>query len=142
VSNSDPSVNSGEMREALKKRVRKKIPSAPQDTANGDEKATAEASALASGVDLSSREQVNKFNRLLRDDGVDGHLNKIVVCGVWIVALAALAMFLAVVAHKLKPGFWLDDDQISDLQSFLFSGGIGAALASGGKRIFKNEKSA
>lgn len=136
-----PSSNE-EMREALQKRPKRRVPSAQNGATSGDEKATAEAAALASGIDLSSREQLNKFNRLLRDDGIEGHLSKVIVFGIWVVALSALVMFLTIVAHKLRPDLWLDNEQIADLQSFLLSGGLGAALTAGGKRIFKNEKNA
>ncbi|OWV90215.1 hypothetical protein ATY78_17190 [Rhizobium sp. R635] len=106
-----------------------------------DAKSLGEAMGLASGLDLSSREQLNKINRLVREDGMDTHVSRVVVCALWIIALAALIMFLVLVAHKVKPDLWLTDDQLNSLQSFLFSGGLGAGITGLGKKYVTGEKS-
>jgi hypothetical protein len=114
-----------------------KPPEIPEDA-----KSLGEAMGMATGVDLASREQLNKFNKLLREDGVEKHVNRVIIFGIWAVSIAALAMFGVIVAHKIKPDIWLTTAQLTDLQSFLFSGGVGAAITAAGKRIIKPDKNA
>lgn len=107
------------------------LPTTPPPELPEDEKSLGEALGMAKGVDLSSREQLNKFNELLRKDGVEWHINIVKVTGIWTVGLSAMAMFVTIAVHKIYPGIWLSTDQLSDLQNFLFSGSVGALVTSG-----------
>jgi hypothetical protein len=106
-----------------------------------DEKSLGEAAAFAAGIDLSSREKINKFNKLLRDDGLETHVYRIVCVGVYLVASVALLAFSFLAWHFLaSPNYhWLTPEGVEKLQNFLFSGGLGAALTGIGKKFLKND---
>lgn len=82
---------------------------------------------------------MNKLNRLIRADGFHSHIHKVSVCGIYLIGTAAAAMFVALVLHYLFPDHVLSPDQASDLQSFLFSGGLGALLTKGVKQASDND---
>jgi hypothetical protein len=113
------------------------LPTTPPPELAEDEKSLSEAMGLATGVDLSSREAMNRFNELLHKDRVNTHLHRCAVTGIYVISIAAAAMFIVVVAHHLRPGIWLTPPEVASLQGFLFSGGMGAVLAAFSKAVFK-----
>jgi hypothetical protein len=114
----------------------------PQPTpieADEGTKALGEASAIAAGVDLSDREAINKFNQLLRLDKADGHMHKLVVCGMYFVGLMGAILLGVIILNKIMPldKRWLGDAELKDIYQFLFTGGFGGALGFAGKRFLK-----
>jgi hypothetical protein len=99
--------------------------------------AIAEAAAVAGGLDLSSRASLNKINKLLRRDKMDGHLHFILVIGVYFVGLCAAGVFGCVVWNMSVPvaNRFLDATQLATLQQFLFSGALGAGVSAAARRI-------
>lgn len=115
------------------------IPGSPPPELPEDTKSLGEAVGMDQGVDLSSREAVNKLNRLLRMDGVQTHTHRVIVCGLWVVAIAAAIMFVVIVGHKVGAFWWMSPEKVADLQSFLFSGVLGATITGFGKRMLPQE---
>jgi hypothetical protein len=110
----------------------------PTEAAEGTQ-ALGEASAIAAGIDLSDREALNKFNQLLRSDRADGHIHKLVVCGMYFVGLMAAILLGAIVLNDVMPADrrWLSDAELKEIYQFLFSGGFGGVLGFAGKRFLK-----
>ncbi|SRR6266576_6122236 len=110
----------------------------PDEAAEGVQ-ALGEASAIAAGVDLSDRKQINEFNQLLRTDRADNHLHRIVVCGMYLAAATAAILFMVIVLNKMLPigKRWLGADELKEIYEFLFTGGFGAAVGFAGKRFMK-----
>jgi hypothetical protein len=99
-------------------------------------RAVAEAAALAGGYDLSNRQALNRFSKLMRDNRLDGAIHGVVVSGVVIVGVAGAIMFGTIVWHVTAPDSWrfLSEKEVGDLQKFLFSGLMGSALTFFAKR--------
>lgn len=107
----------------------------PVELEEGSE-AIAEAAAVAGGLDLSSRSDLNKINRLLRQDQMDGHIHRILVIGLYIVAALVLAMFASLAISMSFPAYApLTSAQVAALQSFLFSGALGAGVTAAAKKV-------
>ena len=105
--------------------------------------ALAEAAAVAGGLDLSSRADLNKLNKLLRQDAIDGHLHRILVIGLYVVALCAALMFGSLVWSMAFPAYaMLDADQSVALQKFLFSGAVGSAVTVVARKVGGSDASA
>ena len=92
---------------------------------------------MAGGVDLSSRQQLNEFNRLIRADRVDTHLHRVSVCSVWVIAVAAFLMFGVLVLHLVLPTRmrFLDADEYVN-HSAPILGFLGGVLIKGTDRFF------
>ncbi|WP_310532343.1 hypothetical protein [Novosphingobium sp.] len=98
--------------------------------------AIAEAAAFAGGVDLSSRTELNKIKRLLRQDALDGHLHRILVIGLYLFALCAALMFGSLIWSLAFPDYaMLNAEQSVTLQKFLFSGAVGSAVTAAAQKV-------
>lgn len=107
----------------------------PSELEEGED-AIAEAAAVAGGLDLSSRSDLNKLNKLLRQDQMDEHIHRILVWGLYIVAALGLGMFASLAVSMALPAYApLTDDQIAKLQGFLFSGALGAGISAAAKKV-------
>jgi len=95
------------------------------------EDSVAEDIALRTGRDLKSAKTDRQLKKLLREEGVQSHLHRVIVIGIYIVAITAGAMFLAFVWHMVTPVSWafLDADQLTSIKQVLFSGSIGAGIS-------------
>jgi len=103
--------------------------------------AIAEAAAVAGGLDLSSRAELNKLNGLLRRDAMDGHLHRILVIGLYFFAACAALMFGSLVWCMAVPSHsFLDSTQFAALQNFLFSGAIGSAVTAAARKVSGGSK--
>lgn len=89
----------------------------------------AEEVAFASGMDAQSVRTKQLLDRLLNEGRVQTHLHRIVVCGIYLLAISAAAMFLVVVYHAICPFPFLSPDQLTNLKQLLFSGAIGAGAS-------------
>lgn len=103
-------------------------PPTQEETVEGVESLSEEI-ALRTGLDLKSHKTKQEIDRLLRDEAVQNHLHRIIVWGLYIVALSAGLMFLAVVYHYISPYPFLKPEQLVDIKQLLFSGGVGAATS-------------
>jgi hypothetical protein len=74
-----------------------------------------------------------------RNDGMQTHLHRISVLGVWVIGLLIVAGVSTWLYHFIVPTDWrfLSSEQIEDLQKILFSGFVGGALTNGSKRLLK-----
>lgn len=98
--------------------------------------AIAEAAAVAGGLDLSSRAELNRLNKLLRLDAMDGHVHRILVIGLYAFAACVALMFGSLVMSLAFPSWApLTESQFDTLRDFLFSGGVGAAIATAARRV-------
>lgn len=112
------------------------IPKPTAEELEEGEDAIAEAAAVATGLDLSDRQTMNRLNKLLRRDEMDGHLHRILVGGVYFVAICAAVMFGSLAWGMAFPAFsFLTPDQVTALQGFLFSGGVGAAFTVAARKV-------
>ena len=112
----------------------------PQPGANELEEgpaAIAEAAAVAGGLDLSNRADLNKLNGLLRRDAMEGHLHRILVIGLYVAGLCIAGMFVSLVWNMAVPAAYrfLDAAQLGALQSFLFSGAMGSAITAAARKV-------
>ena len=103
------------------------LPKTPPPSPPEDKDSLGEALGFATGADLSSVDLAHQIRALTRSDGYQGHVHRVRVCGVYVVGIAAGAMLIALVIHYILPAHFLSAEQASDLQKFLFSGGIGYA---------------
>jgi hypothetical protein len=116
------------------------LPAGPPPELPEDANSLGEAIGLAAGIDLSNREQLNRLNQLIRDDGVQGHIHKVLVCGVYVVAVCAGLMFVVLVMHYICPSYFLSAQAADDLQTFLFSGTVGGIVTKGAGSISRKDK--
>jgi hypothetical protein len=100
-----------------------------------------EAAAMAAGADLSSREALNKFNALFREDRRDSHLYLVTIVGLWIVGIVFFISFVVLAAHMILPHQYrfLDAEDVKSLTQFLFSGFLGGLVAKGGESLMKKK---
>src|ERR1035438_4514983 len=68
--------------------------------------ALAEATALATGTDLSDRRALNRINKLFRADQVNAHLHRLRVWGLYVAACAIAGMFICVCWNQAAPTSW------------------------------------
>ena len=108
----------------------------PAELAEGAD-AIAEAAAVAGGLDLSSRTDLNKINKLSRRDKMDGHVHFILVAGLYFVGLCAALVFGCLVWNMAvsEPYRFLDAAQVASLQQFLFSGAIGSGVTAAARKV-------
>lgn len=117
----------------------------PQPGANEIEEGTAaiaEAAAVAGGLDLSSRADLNKLNGLLRRDAMDGHLHRMLVIGLYFVGFCIAGLFGSLVWNMAASESYrfLDTAQVAALQSFLFSGAMGSAVTAAARKVGDGSK--
>lgn len=118
-----------------------KLPQPRPNEATEGPQAIGEAAAMAAGADLSSRESLNKFNILLRNDRVDDHVHRIVVCGIYLISICLAGLFVTWIWHVGSPArmHFLDVKELDGLKGFLVSGGIGAGITGIWKRFLRLE---
>ena len=103
-------------------------PPTPEETVEGVDSLSEEI-AISSGRDLKSQKTKNEIDRILRESAVQTHLHRIVVIGLYVLALSALLMFLTIIYHLLSPYPFLSPERITDIKQLLFSGAVGAAAS-------------
>lgn len=96
-----------------------------------------EAAALADDEDLSRIRIDNDYNNLVRLNSREEHIHRITVCGLYVVSIAALFMFLVLVIQytfpsNLRP---LSLEETGRLTGFLFSGAVGSFVSFGARRL-------
>lgn len=111
----------------------------PDETMAGDASLSEEL-ALASGLDLQSHKTGRQISRILREESAQTHLHRIVVWGLYLVAICAALMFLALVYHYISPRPFLSAAQLSDLKQLLFSGSLGAGVSQLSKKYLGVQK--
>jgi hypothetical protein len=98
----------------------------PGAITDSDNKAEKEADAIARG-DLDKIEERNEHGRR------EGVRNELIFCARWLIRSVGILSIISIVIFSLhyllpKSWHWLDQDQLSSLQTFLFSGAVvGAA---------------
>ena len=107
---------------------------------NPDERAEKENQALALGMDLENKGTENKLNRFSRRDKMDGHLHLVLVCLIYFVAFLLACLLFAMTFSMLFEGYWLSEEKISEIREFLFTGGVGAGLATLAKYQLGSER--
>lgn len=119
------------------------LPQPTPDEAGEGKKAIEEATAIAVGADLSSREELNKVNELFREDKRSTHLYRATVCVLWVVAVAFVVSFIVLALHKILPDKYrfLSGDEIKALTEFLFTGFLGGVVTKGGEAFLGKGKS-
>lgn len=80
-----------------------------------------------------------KADAINRESGLQGHLHKVTVCGVYLIGSLIIIAVSIWLYHFMVPTNWwfLNPDQIENLQKILFSGFIGGALGGQAKKISK-----
>ena len=116
------------------------LPQPTPDETMAGEASLSEELALASGLDLQSHKTQRQLKRLLREESAQTHLHRIVVVGLYVVAICAALMFLALVYHYVSPYPFLSAAQLSDLKQLLFSGSLGAGVAQLSKKYLGVQK--
>jgi hypothetical protein len=119
----------------------RELPQPGADEIEEGKAAIAEAAAVAGGLDLSSRADLNKLNGLLRRDSMEGHLHRILVAGLYVAGISITAMFVSLVWNMAAPDAqrFLNSGQVAALQSFLFSGAMGSALTAAARKVGGDE---
>lgn len=105
-----------------------------------DSSAAFEQTAIALGVDLEHQRAKNDLNKLLRDDNLELHVHRIMKLFLWVAFLMGLAGVVTFAYHELTPKWlhFLDPDQVDEIKSILFSGGMGAAISFVAQRFSKH----
>lgn len=103
-------------------------PPTPEETVEGVDSLSEEI-AISSGRDLKSHKTKSEIDKLLRESAVQTHLHRIVVVGLYALAISALLMFLTIIYHLLVPYPFLAPEKIADIKQLLFSGAVGAAAS-------------
>ncbi|MFN3776875.1 hypothetical protein [Sphingomonas parapaucimobilis] len=105
------------------------LPDPPDSEKIEGKKGLAEEVAFATGMDASSVRTKQQIDALLAQGRVQTHIHRIVVWGIYTLALAAWAMFLVIVYHAIVPYPFLQPEQLANLKQLLFSGAIGAGAS-------------
>jgi len=89
--------------------------------------------------DAKMAEGKAKAASIRRDAGLQDHLHKIVVCGVYVIGALIIVAVGIWLYHFIVPTEWrfLTLEQIESLQNILFSGAIGGAISGQAKKISK-----
>lgn len=114
------------------------FPDVPPPILPEDERSLAESLGMAKGVDLSSREQINQLNRLIRQDNMDGHLHIVLTVAVYAIGFILIICVCCVIAGYALPDKYnpFDKDSLDRLKEFLLTGGFGAIIGEAGRRVF------
>lgn len=107
------------------------IPTQPLPDTSQDEKAEREAAALAFDMPLESARTERRLARLSNKNAVDGTINQVLRCLIWVGAVVSCLAFLVLFFHFLAPEHWLflSPERLLSLKELLFSGTFGAGLA-------------
>ena len=105
------------------------LPDPPESEKTEGKKGLEEEVAFATGMDASSVRTKQQIDALLAQGRVQTHVHRIVVWGIYTLAIAAWAMFLVVVYHAIVPYPFLEAEQLASVKQLLFSGAIGAGAS-------------
>jgi hypothetical protein len=110
------------------------IPDLPVPSASElspDSPAAFEQASIALGVDIENQKAQNDLNKLLRSDDLEFHIHRVLKVFLWTVCLITLGGIITFSYHTLTPVklHFLEPDQVEDIKSILFSGGMGAAIS-------------
>lgn len=105
------------------------LPQPPESEKAESASGLAEEVAFASGMDAKSVRTKQQVDQLLNEGRVQTHVHRIVVWGIYILAISAGIMFLVVVYHAISPYPYLKPEQLSNVKQLLFSGAIGAGAS-------------
>jgi hypothetical protein len=96
-----------------------------------DSSAAFEEITLALGVNLEDQRAKNDLNKLLREDNLELHVHRIMKVFLWVAFGLSLSGIVIFGYHELTPKWlhFLEPDQVDDIKSILFSGGMGAAIS-------------
>jgi hypothetical protein len=123
-----PQRNNEQTREALGKREKKKIPLSKGESANGDDKATAEAKAISTG-DLEKTASENEHGRTER---FRNHVAYAILGLFWVVFVCVILSGTVWFYHLIFPEKWhfLTSAQVEKIGNQLF-GGVVSVFISG-----------
>jgi hypothetical protein len=115
------------------------LPAPTADELAADSPAAFEQTALALGVDLEHQRAKNDLNKLLREDNLEVHVHRIMKVFLWVAFLLSLSGIVIFAYHEMTPKWlhFLEPDQVDDIKSILFSGGMGAAISFVAQRLTK-----
>jgi hypothetical protein len=124
--------------DAQPKGLELRLPEQTPSEASEGQAAVAEAAAMATGADLSSRQQLYEINKLFRKDKADTHVHRILVCGVWVFAIGVFVLFGCLILNYVLPDSYrfLTDEDTRRITELLFSGFLGGLLTKGGDKLF------
>lgn len=108
-----------------------------------DKRANAEEAAFASGADLEDAKTRRQIDALGHEGRLEGHVFSLVKWFLTFVVIL-LGISVSVIAfHMLAPPQWrwLQNQEISELRNFLFSGAVGAALTFVARFVFRQSDS-
>lgn len=85
---------------------------------------------------LAEQEAKHKFSDGERGEKFRRHVHRVVLSGIYVVAICILAMIIVRAWHFISPdcGKWLDDKECHDLERIIFSGAIVSLAGSYFKR--------
>ena len=104
------------------------VPPQPSELIVSDESA-AEELALRTGLDLRSAQTNRALKKVFREESIQDHLHRLIVIGLYVVAVAALIMFVMLVLSYVTPWQPLTAEQLNSIKQLLFSGSLGAGLS-------------
>lgn len=90
--------------------------------------------AFELGKNLKDRRTDREIQRIIRGEKAQDHVHNMVVAGIYVVGLSALAMFVVLIWHYVTPWSFLDEGKLNNIKQILFSGTLGAALSGVAKR--------
>lgn len=105
------------------------IPSPDEKDIVTDEKADKEAATFALGKNLEKKQTDNKLRALTRSDDLEQHLHKLLVCFLYLAFVLIAGCVVVLFMHYVTPFRWLSAEEIQNLKDFIFSGGVGAGIA-------------
>ena len=105
------------------------LPAPSESELTPDSSAAFEQVSLELGVDLEHQKAKNDLNKLLRQDNLELHIHLIMKVFLWVAFMMSLSGIVIFAYHELTPPWvhFLEADQVEDIKSILFSGGMGAA---------------
>ena len=95
--------------------------------------------ALQSARVLRDQQNLNKKNQLARTDKFGAHLHRAQIVAIYVGGFSIAALFIVLVWHYGASTYYrfLSQEQLSELQKFLFTGTIGTILGAAGRGLFK-----
>lgn len=107
-----------------------------------DDRSLSEELMLRRGDDLERIKKDKERDGLLRDNDKESQLHFLFMWALKISFIIVILMFATLVYHLILPDNfrWLTDTEIEKLKQFLFSGSVGGALATLGKKAIGKMK--
>lgn len=106
------------------------VPIAPAPKVASSRNAENEAIAMAKGLNLNDKKTANKLNQLGRTDQLEGHLHIAIVLAIYFIGALLAAAILILFLHMTSLKVWMTPEDVDRLSDFLFTGSVGAGLAS------------